>query len=129
MDNPDFSRAETTSRIIGAAIQVHRTLGPGLLESMYESCLAYELRKRGLHVERQVRVPVMYDGQTMDCEFVVDLIVEREVVVEVKAVLHVVPVHEAQVLTYLRITGLHIGLILNFNVPRMKDGLHRFVLD
>ena len=121
------SPAELSRCIIGAAITVHRALGPGLLESIYESCLIAELRHQGLFVERQVRVPVLYRGQDVNCDFVIDLIVEGCIVVEIKAISQIAPVHEAQVLTYLKITGLKIGLLLNFNVPLLKEGVRRIV--
>ena len=97
------------------------------MESIYESCLIAELRHQGLFVERQVRVPVLYRGQDVNCDFVIDLIVEGCIVVEIKAISQIAPVHEAQVLTYLKITGLKIGLLLNFNVPLLKEGVRRIV--
>ncbi len=118
----------TTERILGAAITVHRELGPGLLESAYQACLAFELEDCGLRVERQVALPVEYRGVRLDCGYRLDLIVERTVVVEIKAVERIVPVHEAQLLTYLRLSGLPLGLLLNFNVPLLKDGgIRRFI--
>ena len=121
--------AETTERILGAAIAVHRELGPGLLESTYEACLAFELLDRALLIERQAALPVVYRGVHIDCGYRLDLIVERMVVVEIKAVERTLPIHEAQILTYLKLSGLQVGLLLNFNVPRMKDGIRRFILD
>ena len=116
-----------TDIVIGAAIAVHRELGPGLLESTYEACLVYELAERGVAVERQKSLPVNYRGVRIDCGYRIDLLVGNEVVVELKAVEGVMPIHEAQMLTYLRLSGLHVGLLLNFNVLLMKDGIRRVV--
>lgn len=117
--------AEITEEIIGAAIQVHRELGPGLLESAYEACLAFEMLDRGLLVEQQKPLPLRYRGLELDCAYRLDLFVERTVIVEVKAVEKVLPLHEAQLLSYLRIAQCPIGLLLNFNVPVLKQGLYR----
>ncbi len=116
-----------TESIIGAAIQVHRTLGPGLLESAYEYCLAYELGKRGLRVEQQKPLPLVYEQVKLDCGYRIDLLVEGSVVVEVKSVDALAPIHEAQVITYLKLSGCKLGLLINFNVPVVKDGIHRFI--
>jgi GxxExxY protein len=116
---------QISEKIIGAAIAVHSALGPGLLESTYEACLAHELRKRGLAFERQLQLPVHYDNQLIDCGYRIDLLVEGEVIVELKAVDKVHPIHEAQLITYLRLAEKPVGLILNFNVQRMKDGIVR----
>jgi GxxExxY protein len=120
---------EITDQILGGAIAVHRALGPGLLESAYEACLAFELLERRLRVERQASLPVVYRGVRIDCGFRLDLVVESTVVVEIKAVERILPVHEAQILTYLKLSGHPIGLLLNFNVPMMKDGIRRFLRD
>jgi GxxExxY protein len=120
-------RDPLTSSILGAAIEVHRHLGPGLLESIYEACLAWELRARGVDVEQQVAVPVMYKGAHLALTFRVDLVVERSVIVEVKAVDRLHPLTDAQVLTYLKLTGLSTALILNFNVGLLRDGVRRLV--
>ena len=120
---------ELTERIIDAALDVHRSMGPGLLEQTYEQCLAWELRQSGLTVEQEVPLPVIYKTVRLELGYRVDLIVEGAAVVEVKAVERVHPVHHAQLLTYLKLTGLTRGLLLNFCVPRMKDGIHRVVLD
>lgn len=117
-----------TEAIIGAAIEVHRELGPGLLESTYEACLAYELAQRGLKVERQKPLPVVYKGLKLDIGYRVDLLVEDRVVVELKAVDHLEPIHEAQLLSYLRLSGCNVGLLINFNVRILKDGIKRLVL-
>ncbi len=118
---------EVTAAVIGGAIEVHRELGPGLLESTYEACLLHELIERGLQVERQKRLPVQYRGVRIDCGYRIDLLVEGQVIVELKAVPRVVAVHTAQMLTYLKLSGLHVGLLLNFHTLRMKDGVHRYV--
>jgi len=123
----DQERDPLTESVIGAAIEVHRNLGPGLLESMYETCLALELRGRGVCVERQVAVPVLYKGQPTGLTFRVDLIVEASVLVEVKSVDRIHPLTDAQVLTYLKLTGLRTALILNFNRELLRDGVRRLV--
>ena len=117
-----------TAPIIGAAIEVHRALGPGLLESAYEECLCHELHLRGLAFERQVALPVSYKGLQLDCGYQIDLIVEREVVLELKAVEAILPVHEAQLLTYLKLSGKHVGLLVNFKTSVLTRGIKRFVL-
>jgi len=111
-----------TDRIIGAAIAVHTQLGPGLLESAYEACLHFELTRGGLAVARQKPLPLVYDNVALDCAYRMDLVVENAVVVEVKAVEKLTLIHEAQMLSYLKISGLSVGLILNFNVNRMMRG-------
>ena len=116
---------QISEKVIGAAIAVHSALGPGLLESTYEACLAHELRKRGVRCERQVELPVRYDGELIDCGYRIDLLVEGQVIVELKAVDKIHPIHEAQLITYLRLADLPVGLILNFNVSRLKDGIVR----
>lgn len=118
-----------TAMIIGAAIEVHRYLGPGLLESAYELCLLYELERLGLRVERQKGLPLVYKEIGLEIGYRIDLLVEGLIVVEIKAVENVLPVHEAQVLTYLKLSGCPLGLLLNFNVPLLKDGIRRFRLD
>jgi GxxExxY protein len=114
-----------SERIIGCAIAVHRGLGPGLLESTYEVCLEHELRKAGLLVERQVAVPVVYDGIKLDAGYQLDLVVEKKIIIELKCVENVLPIHEAQLLTYLKLTGLKLGLLINFNVALLKNGIKR----
>jgi GxxExxY protein len=116
-----------TESIIGAAIQVHKALGPGLLESAYEYCLAYELGKRGLRVEQQKPLPLVYEQVKLECGYRIDLVVEGSVVVEVKSVEALAPIHEAQIITYLKLSGCKLGLLINFNVPVVKDGIHRFI--
>ncbi|WP_088254944.1 GxxExxY protein [Fimbriiglobus ruber] len=115
--------------VIGAAIAVHRELGPGLLESAYEACLEFELLSRGMTVERQKALPVVYRGMKVDCGFRIDLLVNDALLVEVKAIERFERVHEAQVQTYLRLMGLNLGLLMNFNVTRLVDGVKRVVRD
>jgi GxxExxY protein len=118
-----------TRKIIGAAINVHRALGPGLLESAYETCLAFELQQLGMKFERQRPLPIRYRGITLDCGYRLDLVVENCVIVELKATEGLLPVHQAQLLSYLRLTGLRVGLLITFNVPVLKRGLKRIVND
>ena len=118
---------EISRQIIGAAIEVHRTLGPGLLESAYEVCLAYEISQVGLGIERQKHLPVPYKDVQLDAAFRLDLLVENKVIVELKAVEQVSPVHKTQLLTYLKLSGLELGLLINFNVKILKDGISRVV--
>ncbi|MEA2075643.1 MAG: GxxExxY protein [Euryarchaeota archaeon] len=118
-----------TESIIGAAIELHRDLGPGLLESAYETCLAFELVERGLKVEQQKPLPVVYREVKLDCGYRLDLLVEEAVIVEVKAVDRMAPIHQAQLLSYLRLSGCKVGLLINFNVRVLKDGIRRVVND
>lgn len=118
-----------TEQIIGAAIEVHRALGPGLLESAYEECLCHELKLRGVPFERQKPLPVTYKGAALDCGYRLDLLVASAVVVEIKAVESLQPIHEAQLLTYLKLGGWNLGLLINFNVPVLKNGIKRIVHD
>jgi GxxExxY protein len=117
----------TTDVIINAAIEVHKALGPGLLESAYEACLAYELRNRGLQVESQKPLPLTYKDITLDCGYRIDLVVDNIVLVELKAVDAISPIHQAQVLSCLKLSGIKVGLLMNFNVKLLKNGLHRFI--
>jgi GxxExxY protein len=119
--------SECTYDIVGAAIEVHRRLGPGLLESAYESCLCRELSLRGLEFQRQLAVPIEYRGLQLDCAYRLDLIVDRSVVVEVKALVKVLPIHLAQVLTYLKLTNYRLGLLINFNVEVLRNGVYRII--
>jgi GxxExxY protein len=120
---------ELTEKIIGAVIEVHRALGPGLLESAYEECLCREFNLRGLTFQRQVQLPVEYKGVKLDCGYRLDLIVQDDVVLELKCVEHTLPVHEAHLLTYLKLTGKHVGIIINFNVATLvRGGIVRKVL-
>jgi GxxExxY protein len=118
---------EITEKIISAGIAVHKQLGPGLLESTYEACLQYEILQRGLKVERQKSLPVTYGQVYLDCGYRIDLIVERIVVVELKAIDTILPIHKAQLLSYLRLSGCPVGLLINFNVRLLKDGVRRIV--
>ncbi len=120
---------EITEAIIAAAIAVHRELGPGLLESAYEACLAYELAERGLAVERQKGLPVTYRGVNVDCGYRIDMLVEGSVVVELKAIEMLEPIHEAQLLSYLKLSGRQLGLLINFNVKMLKHGIRRMIND
>ena len=120
--------SDITGIVIGAAIEVHRTVGPGLLESAYEECLCRELELRNVLFERQKVLPFEYKGIQMDCGYRMDLVVRDTLVVELKAVDVLAPIHEAQLLTYLRLSGIKTGLLINFNVPILKDGIRRLVL-
>jgi GxxExxY protein len=115
--------------VIGASIAVHKELGPGLLEAAYEACLEFELLDRGFRVVRQKELPVVYRSVKVDCGFRLDLVVNEVVIVELKSVDKLDRIHEAQVLTYLKLTGLHLGLLINFNVTKLTDGLKRLVRD
>jgi GxxExxY protein len=114
--------------VVDAGLKVHRALGPGLLESAYEHCLAYEIGLRGISVRRQVGLPIAYEGTTLDAGYRLDLVVGEAVVIEVKAVETLLRLHEAQVLTYLKLSGLQLGFLMNFNVTLFKDGVRRLVL-
>ena len=117
-----------TEQVIGLAIEVHRNTGRGLLESVYEQCLCYELCRAGLPFERQVAIPVRYKGMVIGEGFRADVVVDRQIILEIKAVATILPAHEAQLQTYLRMSGIRIGLLLNFNASRLIDGLRRFVV-
>ncbi|MEM5871889.1 MAG: GxxExxY protein [Candidatus Aenigmatarchaeota archaeon] len=119
---------QITEIIIGCALKVHKALGPGLLESAYEECLFYELNKENLKVERQKPIPLIYEDVKLDCGFRTDLIIENKVIVELKAVEAINDVHMAQILTYLKLTKCKIGLLINFNVVKLKDGIKRVIL-
>jgi GxxExxY protein len=118
---------ELTSKIIGAAIEVHKNLGPGLLESAYEECLCFEMTLRGLSFKRQEPLPIEYKGTKLDCGYRLDIVVENKVIIELKACDKIEPIHRAQLLTYLKLSGLNLGLLLNFNTPVMRDGIVRIV--
>jgi GxxExxY protein len=118
---------QITRRIIGAAIEAHKALGPGLLESAYQACLAFELRERGFKVEEQEPLPVIYKSVHVDCGYRMDLVVESLIVVEIKAVEQLAPIHQAQLLSYLRISGKRVGLLINFHARILKQGLKRIV--
>lgn len=116
-----------TQEIIGIAINVHRELGPGLLESAYEACMLYDLTQVGLQVERQKPLPVVYRGVKLDCGYRLDLLIENEVIVEIKSIEKLLPIHKAQLLSYLKLTGSRVGLLINFNVRVLKNGVQRIV--
>ena len=119
---------DVTAAVIGAAIEVHRNLGPGLLESSYDSCLCHEMVVRGIPFARQVALPVEYKGVTLDCGYRVDYVVASSVVLELKSVMAIEPVHEAQLMTYMKLGGWRLGLLINFNVTMLKDGIRRRAL-
>jgi len=119
----DYERI--AKHIVNAAFEVHKELGPGLFESVYEVCLVEELRNRGLFVESQVKIPVVFKGKTLEKEFIVDLLVENSVIIELKAVENLLPVHEVQLVTYLKLADKKLGFLINFNVSLIKIGIHR----
>lgn len=116
-----------TERIIGCAIEVHKALGPGLLESAYEECFCYELAQNGFSLSRQVPLPVVYKGIKLDCGYRIDVLIDDLVIVELKTVENLLPIHDAQLLTYLKLYQRSLGLLMNFNVPVLKDGIKRIV--
>jgi GxxExxY protein len=121
-------RNALTEAVIGAAIEVHRALGPGLLESAYETCLCFELGQRQIYFQRQLALPVTYKGIPLDCSYRIDIVVDNQLILEVKAVERIQPVHEAQLLTYLKLAKLRTGLLLNVHVPVLKNGIKRILL-
>jgi GxxExxY protein len=123
-----MERDPLTEAVIGAAIEVHRVLGPGLLESVYERCLSHELRLRGIEHERQMLLPVLYKGVPLDADLRLDIVIPGQLVLELKSVESLQPIHEAQLLTYLKLSGIRLGLLINFNVPLLKDGIKRRIL-
>lgn len=127
LTEPTAYENELATRIIGCAMQVHRYFGPGLVESVYEACFCHELQKSGLHVLRQRRQPVVYDGLTFDEPFRMDLFVNEAIIIENKVVENVLPLHKAQVRSYLKLANRRLGLLINFNVERLRDGIHRVV--
>lgn len=118
---------QLSSKIIQSAIEVHKAIGPGLLESCYETCLCHEFNLQKLSFERQKSLPVTYKGNTLDCGYRLDIVVENQIILELKSCKTIEPIHKAQLLTYLKLSNHHLGLILNFNVPLMKDGIVRIV--
>jgi len=118
---------QLTNEIIGSAIEVHRNLGPGLLESTYEECMTYELQERQLTIKRQIEIPVLYKGTQLEQKYRIDLLVNNQVIIELKSVNKLEPVHDAQLLTYLKLANKRYGLLLNFNVPVMKQGIRRLL--
>jgi len=123
--NSEFTYNKLGTKIIDAAMQVHRELGPGLLESVYEVCLIEELRNRGVEVQSQVRIPIFYKGKQLNKDFIIDLLVENKIIIELKAVEDLLPVHEVQLVTYLKISGMKLGYLINFNVSLLKFGIRR----
>ena len=118
-----------SNKVIGCAIEVHKHLGPGLLESAYQNCLAYELAQQGMPFRREVDLPVVYKGIRLDCGYRMDFVVDEQLILELKCVEDFAPIHAAQILTYMKLSGISIGLLLNFNVTRLKDGgIKRYVL-
>jgi GxxExxY protein len=118
---------QLSNRVLGAEIEVHRQLGPGLLESTYEACLLFELRQGGIAAEAQVSLPVLYKGARVETGYRIDLLVEKSLIVEIKALEQILPIHTAQLLTYLKLSGLRVGLLINFNVTLLKNGITRLV--
>ena len=116
---------DLTGEVIGAAIEVHKALGPGLLESAYEECLCHELKLRGIEFERQVDLPIEYKGTKLDCAYRMDIVADDQLIVELKSCESLQPIHQAQLLTYLKLTGLKMGLLINFNVPILRQGIKR----
>lgn len=119
---------ELSNKVIGLAIEVHKTVGPGLLEHVYQTCLCLELEAAGIPFRREVSVPVVYKGRTVHVGFRADIVVADAIILEIKGVAALVPAHEAQILTYLRMSGIRVGFILNFHAPLLKDGLRRFIV-
>ena len=125
--NANKNLNELSSQVIACAIEVHKALGPGLLESVYEVCLAKELISQGLFIQRQIMLPVIYKNEQLKLDFRIDVLVEREIILELKAVEAILPVHEAQLITYLKLANKRLGLLINFNQPSLKDGIRRRV--
>ena len=118
---------DLTGEVIGAAIEIHKALGPGLLESVYEECMCMELELKGIPYEKQKELPVEYKGSKLDCGYRLDIVVDGKLIVELKACEGLQPIHDAQLLTYLKLTGIKVGLLINFNVPILKEGIKRIV--
>jgi GxxExxY protein len=119
---------ELSGKVIGCAIEVHRHLGPGLLESAYERCLSFELLTNNIHHTGQKELPIKYKGIDLDCGYRIDLLIENKLIIELKSVETILPIHEAQILTYMKLADIHTGLLINFNVPLLKEGIKRFIL-
>ena len=126
--NAETQEDPLTRKVIGLAIEVHRRLGPGLLESAYEECLCWEMRQAELNVQRQVALPIIYKDVKLDAGYRLDILVDGRLVLEVKAVQELLPIHEAQLLTYLKLSGIRVGLLFNFNVTVLKSGIKRLVI-
>jgi len=127
MDNSSHDVNLLTGEIIGAAIEVHKNLGPGLLESVYETCLCKELESRQISLERQKELPIEYKGEKLDGGLRLDVVVDKRVIIELKACEKLMPIHEAQLLTYLKLTSIKVGLLINFNVSILRQGIKRFI--
>ena len=125
--NKELTLNEITDKIIGAAINIHRELGPGLLESTYEACMVYDLTEIGLKVVQQKLLPVVYKGVKLECGYRIDLFIEDKIIVELKSVEKILPIHEAQLLSYLKLSGCKVGLLINFNVKILKNGIQKIV--
>ena len=119
---------DLSKKVIGFAIDVHKELGPGLLENTYKQCLAFEIRRAGIDCEIEKEIPVQYKGITIDCGYRIDLLIDNNLIVEIKSVMKMLPVHEAQLLTYMKLTNINIGLLINFNEYLLRQGVKRFVL-
>ncbi len=128
MSSDPTARDPLTEKVIGLAIEVHRVLGPGLLESAYEGCFCYELKANGVPHRRQVPLPVVYKSIKLDCGYRMDVVIDGRLVIELKTVDRLLPIHDAQMLTYLKLSGIRTGLLMNFNTPVLKDGIRRLVL-
>ena len=122
-----YYHKDLTEKLIACAIEVHRHLGPGLLESAYEECYCYELRLQGVSIERQKQLPLVYKEIKLDCGYRMDVVADMKAVIEIKCVEKILPIHEAQLLTYLKLSGMQVGLIINFHAPTLKDGIKRLV--
>jgi len=120
---------DLSNRVIGLAIEVHRSLGPGLLENTYQECLALELEENGISFEKEKELPVIYKGLEVKCGYRIDLLIENKLILELKSVTSIIPIYEAQLLTYMKLSKIGIGLLINFNVKVLKNGIKRFVLD
>ncbi len=127
-EKDDMEFDELSSRVIGCAIEVHKTLGPGLLESTYQECLAYELKVNNISFELEKELPIMYKNIKIPCGYRLDAIIEGKLILELKSVSTILPIHEAQILTYMKLSNVSIGLLINFNVKKLKEGIKRFVL-
>jgi GxxExxY protein len=121
----DYQDSVLTRQVIGLAIEVHRNLGPGLLESAYEECLCFEFDRAEVRYARQQKLPIRYKGHELDCRYKLDIVVDDTLILEIKAVDQIAPIHEAQLITYLRLSGIKLGLLMNFNTPMLKDGIRR----
>ncbi len=126
--NIDISNDPASNKVIGLAIDIHRSLGPGLLESAYEECFALELRQNAIAFQGQVPLAITYKGMTLDCSYRLDFVIEQYLIVELKSVERLLPIHEAQLLTYLKLSGMRVGLLMNFNVRLLRDGIKRLVV-